>query len=113
MYLGRPGIGDKIFDRAVNLGPLTSISASPLNGHPTMDMHRMTRSWRSSVEDSPFEKIDQRSYVSSDSVFGHDMSHSYAAGLLPPTQFRPLSALSLNSSHGPVHEDDTMISVSG
>jgi hypothetical protein len=39
------------------------------------------------------------------------MSHSYATGLLPPYQFRPLSVLSLNSSHGPVHEDDTMISV--
>jgi hypothetical protein len=33
IHLGRPGIGDKMFDHAVDLGPLTSISASPLNGH--------------------------------------------------------------------------------
>jgi hypothetical protein len=118
MHLGRPGIGDKMFDHAVDLGPLTLISASPLNGHPDNGYDPasydsiLDDEQRSSVEDSLFEKTGQRSSVSSDSVFGDDMSHSYTAGLLPPNQFRPLSVLSLNSSHGPVHEDDTMISVS-
>jgi len=108
-----------MFDHAVDLGPLTSISASPLNGHEATDYNHhvsydsiMDDEQRSSVEDSLFEKTGQHSPVSSDSVFGDDMSHSYAVGLLLPNQFRPLSVLSLNSSHGPVHEDDTMISVS-
>jgi hypothetical protein len=29
MHLGRPGLGDKMFNNAVDLGPLASISASP------------------------------------------------------------------------------------
>ena len=29
MHLGRPGLGDKMFNNAADLGPLTSISASP------------------------------------------------------------------------------------
>jgi serine/arginine repetitive matrix protein 2 len=119
LHLGRPGIGDKMFDRAVDLGPLTSISASPPTGFEVSDSGYNHTSYdsvmddeqRSSMEDSLFEKTGQRSSVSSDSVFGDDMSHPYARGLLPPNQFRPLSVLSLNSSHGPVHEDDTMISV--
>jgi serine/arginine repetitive matrix protein 2 len=40
MYLGRPGIGDKMFDHAVDLGPLTSISASPPNASWTMNRGR-------------------------------------------------------------------------
>ncbi len=40
------------------------------------------------------------------------MSCPYSVGLLRPNQFRPLSVLGFNSSHGPIHEDDTMISVS-
>ena len=109
MYLGRPGIGDKMFDHAVDLGPLTSISASPPNASYDSIMDN---GQRSSMEDSLFEDTGQRCSMSSDSVFGDDASHPYSLGLLPPNQFRPLSALSFNSNHGPIHEDDTMISVS-
>ena len=105
MHLGRPGIGDKMFDRAVDLGPLTSISASLLNEFELSSVynHRtlydsMDNEQRSSVDDSLFEKTGQPSSVSSDSVFGDNMSHSYPIGLLPP-HFRPFSVLSLNSSH--------------
>ena len=120
MHLGRPGIGDKMFDHAVDLGfPLTSISASPLDRLEVSESGYNQPSYdsilddepRSSVEDSLFEKTGQHSSVSSDYVFGDDMSHSYEDGLLPPHQFRPLSVLSLNTTHGPIHEDDTMISV--
>ena len=121
MNLGRPGIGDKMFDYAVNLGPLASISASPpenldisesgYNHHTTYDSI-MDDEQRSSMEDSLFVKTDQRSSVLYDSVFGNKASHPYTGGLLPHDQFRPLSVLSLNSTHGPIHEDDTMISVS-
>jgi len=108
-----------MFDRAVDLGSLTSISASPPNGFELSSVYNHRTSYdsmdneqRSSVDDSLFEKTGQPSSVSSDSVFGDNMSHSYAIGLLSPHHFRPLSALSLNSSHGPsVHDDDTMISV--
>jgi hypothetical protein len=119
MHLGRPGIGDKMFDHAVDLGPLTSISASPQSGlevsgiaynHASYDSI-MDDEQRSSLEDSLFEKTGHRYSISSDSVFGDDASHPYEGRLLPPNQFRPLSILSLNSIHGPIHDDDTLISV--
>jgi len=104
MYLGRPGIGDKMVDHAVDLGPLTSIPASPPNASYDSIMDNEQRS---SVEDSLFENTGQRSLISSDSVFGDDTLHSHSLGLLPPNQFRPLSVLSFNSNHGPIHEDGT------
>ena len=46
MHLGRWGIRDKMFDRTVDQGPLTSISASPPNGSElSITAHRMTPSW--------------------------------------------------------------------
>jgi hypothetical protein len=75
MHLGRPGIGDKMFDHAVELGPLTSISASPPNGFDLSSAYNthpfdsiMDAEQRSSVEDSLFEKTGQRRSVSCDSV---------------------------------------------
>ena len=121
MHLGRPGIGDKIFDHAVDLGPLTSISASPPEKLDISDSHSDHRpsfdsilddEQRPSIEDSLFEKTGHRSSISSDSVFGEDNSHPYQGGLLPPNQFRPLSVLSVNSVHSPMEEGDTMIPVS-
>jgi len=121
MHLGRPGIGDKMFDHAVDLGPLTSISASPPDKVEISDSHSDHRTsfdsilddeQRSSIEDSLFEKTGHRSSISSDSVFGEDNSHPYQSGLLPPNQFRPLSVISINSLHSSMEEGDTMISVS-
>ena len=114
MHLGRPGLGDKMFNNAADLGPLTTISASPPESVTSPHLGKSFDSilddeQRSSVEDSLFEKTHHRSSISSDSVFGEDPLQS---GLLPPNQFRPLSVLSINSIHSPMKEDDTMISVS-
>jgi serine/arginine repetitive matrix protein 2 len=107
LHLARPGIRDKMFDWAVDLNLCVSSECYQVL---TITTYFTTPS-RSSVDDSLFEKTGQRSSVSSDSVFGEEVSHSYAVRLLPPHHFRPLSILSLNSSHGPVHDDDAMISV--
>ena len=116
MHLGRPGLGDKMFNNATDLGPLTSISASPPE-NATRPQVGNRSSFDSiidddqrSQEDSLFEKTHYRSSMSSDSVFGDD--YQFQNGLLPPNQFRPLSVLSINSIHSPMKEDDTMISVS-
>lgn len=121
MYLGRPGLGDKMFDNAGDHGPLTSITASPPESatRPEFDRRASFDSiiddeQRSSMEDSLFEKTNNRSSMSSDSVFfGDDDSHPmHGGGLLPPNQFRPVSVISTHSIHSPMKEDDTMISVS-
>ena len=121
MHLGRPGLGDKMFNNnaAADHGPLTSISASPPES--AIRPHVGNRSsfdsiiddeQRLSQEDSLFEKTHYRSSMSSDSVFGDDYPFQND-GLLPPNQlFRPLSVHSIGSIHSPMKEDDTMISVS-
>ena len=115
MHLGRPGLGDKMFNNPADLGPLTSISASPpesaTNPHFGKSFDSIMDDEQGSfMEDSLFEKTHHRSSMSSDSVFGDD--YPLRSGLLPPNQFRPLSVLSINSIHSPMKEDDTMISVS-
>ncbi|KAJ7459292.1 hypothetical protein FB451DRAFT_1046300 [Mycena latifolia] len=118
--LGRPGVGDKMFDTAADHGmPLRAISASPpesrsgLRNRSSFDSI-MDEERRSSMEDSLFEKTGHRSSMSSDSVFGYDDQHAPNGHLLPPGQFRPLSVLSIhNSVHSPMKEDDTMISMLG
>ena len=109
-----------MFDHAVDLGPLTSISASPPEKLEISDRHSdhppsfdsILDDEQRSIEDSLFEKTGHRSSISSDSVFGEHNSHPYQDGLLPPNQFQLLSVLSVNSVHGPMEEGDTMISVS-
>jgi serine/arginine repetitive matrix protein 2 len=95
MHLGRPGLGDKMFNNATDLGPLTSISASPPES--TSRHHVGNRSsfdsiidyeHRSSQEDSLFKKTHYRSSMSSDSVFGDEFH--FQNGLIPPNQFRPV-----------------------
>ncbi|KAJ7473614.1 hypothetical protein B0H11DRAFT_2036563 [Mycena galericulata] len=118
--LGRPGVGDKMFDTAVDRGmPLRAISASPpesrsdLRNRSSFDSI-IDEERRSSMEDSLFEKTGHRSSMSSDSVFGYDDHNMPNGHLLPPNQFRPLSMLSVhNSVHSPMKEDDTMISMLG
>ncbi|KAJ3912173.1 hypothetical protein F5877DRAFT_85100 [Lentinula edodes] len=114
--LGRPGIGDKMFDTAVNFGaPLTSISASPPGSSYSKSCSSfdliMDDEPRSSVDDSLFDKTGHRTSLCSESVFGYDGSSRYAQGhLLPQNAFRPVSYLSINSIHSPSKDDDTMIS---
>ena len=93
VHPARPGLGDKMFEGVSDHGPLTSISASPpentdvsqnLISHHTSFNSKLDDDQRSSMDDSPFEKTGQRSSMSSDSVFGDDLSHPYQGGPLPP-----------------------------
>ena len=126
--LGRPGLGDKMLESAFDHGmPLTAISASPpesLAGSvrseritseeyeyrttydSIMDSHNGPQ--KITVEDSIFEKTGYRTSVSSsDSTFFGKNSEGHN-----PPRYRPISSFSITSSHDPVKEDDTMISVS-
>jgi serine/arginine repetitive matrix protein 2 len=106
-----------------DLGPLTSISASPPESASSRLHHAVgNRSsfdfdsiiddeQRLSQEDSLFEKkTHYRSSMSSESLLGDD--YHFESGLLPPKQFRPVYVHSISSIHSPMKEDDTMISVS-
>ncbi|CAA7271227.1 unnamed protein product [Cyclocybe aegerita] len=118
MHLGRPGLGDKMFDNAIDLGPLTSTTASPPESASQPQFQRRSSfdsimdDGPQSMEDSLFDKTGYRQSSSEDSVFGDDCSHP-PGGLLPPHQFRPLSVMSDSSVHSPPKEDDTMISMLG
>ena len=126
--LGRPGVGDKIFEPAPDYGmPLTSISASPpksVTGKPQGNGTSYNsilggKGRRSSMEyedccsssDSLFDQTGDRSSVSSETVFRYDELHHLQGNLLPSHQFRPLSAYSDTTRHSPHNENDTMISV--
>jgi serine/arginine repetitive matrix protein 2 len=121
MHLGRPGLGDKMFERD-NQMPLSAILASPCESVFAQAQRNGNRSSfdydsiidhgeGGSNEDSLFDRSDYRSSMSSD-LFGNDFSQPNERGLLPSGQFRPLSIISMHSVHGPMKEDDTMISVS-
>ncbi|KAI0794946.1 hypothetical protein C8Q75DRAFT_791510 [Abortiporus biennis] len=125
MRLGRPGLGDKMFDQMDHGMPLSAISASPpesVSGEQLynrtsfdsiMDVERRT----TTVEDSLFEKTGYRSSISSEgSVFGYDESHSHIGEngeFLRGNNFRPLSMMSVASIHTAAREDDTMITMIG
>lgn len=117
MRLGRPGIGDKMFESAADHGPLTSISASPPESTAgdlaqKSSYDSILDDDRRSTIDSIFDNTGQRSSVSSDSVFGYDVNEVVRGNLFPPTHFRPLSVISLGNPGTP-REDDTMISMLG
>jgi len=89
VHLGRPGLGDKMFDSAADHGPLASISASPPESDASQRRFGRRNSFdsimdeeqRFSMEDSIFEKTGQPISVSDDLVFGDDYSHLYRSGL--------------------------------
>ena len=129
--LGRPGLGDKMFEsHHDDTVPLSDISASPygsevgrgdesLAERPSMDsMVSGYDDHRSSV-DSIFDRNNSRpSSVSSGSVFGNDELSVPARGALFPQygtkKLRPLSMLSFMSTNTSIQEeDDTMISMLG
>jgi len=124
--LGRPGLGDKMFDTSGDQGmPLPAISASPVesvasrrydnNNRSSFDFDSIMGGERgSSMDDSLFDKTGYKSAssVTSESVFGGDEVEAPRAHLLPLPQYRRLSVLSFDRPHSPVKEDDTMISVS-
>jgi len=130
--LGRPGIGDKMFESVVPVdhpAPLSAISASPPQsvlgssndlGQKSSYDSILDGDRRSSV-DSIFDNTGQRSSMSSDSVFGYDESQrprynftDTTTNLYPPAlaMFRPLSVISIGNPGTP-REDDTMITMLG
>ncbi|KAF7437378.1 hypothetical protein PC9H_004217 [Pleurotus ostreatus] len=127
MRLGRPGLGDKMFETSGDQGmPLSAISASPpdsavasrSNLSATRDSYEydsiMDNDPVSTMDDSLFDKTGYRNSLSSESIFGNDDSNPIPGHLLLPHQFRPLSMLSVCSTdRGPSREDDTMISMIG
>ena len=108
IHLGHPGLGDKMFNNAVDYGALTSISASPpestgkpyVGNHSSFDFGSIIDDEQRSQEDSLFEKTHCRSSMSSDSLFGED--YHLKNGLLPPNPFRPVSVRSIERIHSPV-----------
>ncbi|KAG1897346.1 uncharacterized protein F5891DRAFT_1242792 [Suillus fuscotomentosus] len=129
IHLGRPGLGDKMLDSALDRGmPLTAISASPpesparsigseqfrsgqyvnrMSYDSIMDMDHEHQPVPN-MEDSLFEKTCHRTSVSSSdsAFFAVDSSHA-------PPQFKRLSSYSIASIHSLQKEDDTMISMLG
>ncbi|KIJ60131.1 hypothetical protein HYDPIDRAFT_32553 [Hydnomerulius pinastri MD-312] len=131
VHLGRPGLGDKMLDSALDRGmPLTAISASPpeslagsvrserihseeYGNGTTYDslIDSRYQLHRTAPEDSIFEKTGYRTSVSSsDSMF---FNQNLAGGDANPPHYRPISSLSIASVHSPIKEDDTMISMLG
>lgn len=117
LRLGRPGIGDKMFDRDYGM-PLTAISASPpesVSGEPTnqpSNWDSIIDGHRTSADDSLFEKTGYKTtYDDDEFVFGFDGNNS-DPGHLPANHFRPLSMMSVGSIHSAPRDDDTMITVS-
>ncbi|KAG6896181.1 hypothetical protein C0992_009839 [Termitomyces sp. T32_za158] len=126
MRLGRPGIGDKMFDAMLDSGvgdhcvSLGAISASSPSENVAQENPAANRS--SFEFDSIIDHEPQSSTVDSlfgekptlDSVFGrNDDSQASKGALLQVPRYRPLSVISLNSTNTPVREDDTMISMLG
>ena len=119
--LSRPGLGDKMLDSEFDHGaPLSVISASPnqsfdsgLYDHyqyqdrTTFDSIMDTR--RSIACDSFTD--DGEKVSGTDSVF-FENSRISSDGYSVQSRFRPVSIISVDSSHHAPREDDTMISVS-
>ncbi|KAI0339201.1 hypothetical protein BDW22DRAFT_606971 [Trametopsis cervina] len=125
--LGRPGVGDKMFDMDYGM-PLSAISGSPAESTFSDRYNQQTNydsifdseinEPKTSVEDSIFEKTgDKSSYADeTDNVFEMEQRSSQdeqEEAYMRLRQFRPLSMLSIASSHTGPKEDDTMISMLG
>lgn len=118
--LSRPGLGDKMLDSEFDHGvPLSAISASPNQSFESglydqyqyrdsiaFDSIMDTR--RSMVRDSLMDDSSEK--VSTDSVFFENSKIS-SDGYPLQSHFRPVSIISIASSHHAPREDDTMISV--
>ncbi|KZT71092.1 hypothetical protein DAEQUDRAFT_136451 [Daedalea quercina L-15889] len=115
--LGRPGLGDKMFDNDQGM-PLSAISASPpesvagdLRHQPSWEsLDSINR--RVSADDSVYENSeDYYTTMSRDSVFGNASSNAQYYAQMQRRPFRPVSVISDISVEHPRKEDDTMITM--
>ena len=121
MKLNRPGLGDKMLDSEFDHGaPLSAISASPNQSFDSglYDQYQ-------DRERTAFDSImDTRRSMTCDSLMddssekvssAHSMFFEGSRVILESysvqSQFRPVSIISIDSSHHAPREDDTMISV--
>jgi len=121
MRLSRPGLGDKMLESEFDHGvPLSAISASP-NQSFDNGLYDQYQYPERTVFDSIMDTIrsmacdslmdDSSEKVSStDSVF-FENSRISSEGYSLQSRFRPVSIISIDSSHYAPREDDTMISV--
>jgi hypothetical protein len=121
MRLSRPGLGDKMLDSEFDHGvPLSAISASPNQSFDSglydqyqyeeraaFDSIMDTR--RSISHDSLMDYSSER-VSGTDSVF-FENSRISLDGYSAQSHFRPVSIISIDSSHHAPREDDTMVSV--
>ena len=121
MRLSRPGLGDKMLDSEFDHGaPLSAISASP-NQSFDSGLYDHYQYQDRTIFDSIMDTrrsigcdslIDDSERVSrTDSVF-FENSRVPSEGYSVQSHFRPVSIISVDSSHHAPREDDTMISVS-
>lgn len=120
--LSRPGLGDKMLDSEFDRGtPLSAISASPNQSFDsgmyyhhqyqegtTSDSIMDTR--RSTIRDSLMDDSSEK--VSSTDLVFFENSRVPSEGYSVQPHFRPVSTISIDSSHHAPREDDTMVSVS-
>jgi len=119
MRLSRPGLGDKMLDSEFDHGaPLSAISASPNQSFDSglYDQYQ-DRTGFDSIMDTR-RSINHDSLMdgsenvpSTDSVF-FENSRISSEGYSVQSHFRPVSLISVDSSHHAPREDDTMVSVS-
>jgi serine/arginine repetitive matrix protein 2 len=120
--LSRPGLGDKMLDSEFGHGvPLSAISASPnqsfdsglydqYQGQELTAFDSIMDTRRSMTCDSLMDGSNER-ISSTYSVF-FENSRITSEGYSVQSHFRPVSIISIDSSHPAPREDDTMISVS-
>ncbi|GJE99043.1 hypothetical protein PsYK624_152830 [Phanerochaete sordida] len=131
---GRPGLGDKMFDRMDYGMPLPAITASPTGSAFSSDpdssqlgsdicqqfssqavsYDSIFDGQRTSVADSILEKTGApASHDATDDVFSFDAARPNQAAFSRINQFRPISMMSTTSGHSIPQEGDTMISMIG
>ena len=122
MKLSRPGLGDKMLDSEFDHGaPLSAISASPNQSFDSGLYDEYQHQGRSAFDSI----MDTRRSVTCDSLMddsSEKVSSAYSVffensrvaleGYSVRPHFRPVSIISIDSSHHAPREDDTLISVS-
>ena len=109
--LGRPGIGDKMFESARDHGiPLSAIAASPSQ----VESSQMMKS--SAVDEDSESLLDQVDAGDANSTYSHNSVFDAGQEKLSvhpmPALYRPVSAYSFETNYSPKQHDASVISVS-